>query len=65
MQPPPSAGTFVHAVTGQVVSESVSAFLALIIGPWSQEVVVAVVVVVVVVVVGGGGVVVVVVVVAF
>ena len=58
MQPAPSAGTFVHAVTGQVVSESVSAFLALIIGSWSQEVVVVViivVVVVVVVVVGGGG----------
>ena len=49
LQPPPSAGTFVHAVTGQVVSESVSAFLALIIGPWSQEVAVVVVVVVVVV----------------
>ena len=46
LQPPPSAGTFVCAVTGQVVSESVSAFLALIIGPWSQEVVVVVVVVV-------------------
>ena len=40
-----------HAVTGQVVSESVSAFLAPIIGPWSQEVVVVVVVLVLVVVV--------------
>ena len=47
LQPPPSAGTFVHVVAGQVVAESVSAFLALIIGPWSQEVVVVVVVVVV------------------
>ena len=34
--PPPSAGTFVHAVTRQVVAGSASAFLDLIFDPWGQ-----------------------------
>ena len=35
--PSPSADTCVHAITGQVVAESASAFLGLMLGCWDQE----------------------------
>ena len=35
--PPPSGGTCVHAVTRQVVAESASAFLGLMLGRRDQE----------------------------